>query len=259
MTPGETAQPMSRLRTLVITVGMLSVFALVASACSSADDENASDQLAAAQQPDPQRHLSTSGFRIDSASFQEKARPYVRIPLKHTCFEGNASPPLSWNETPAGTQSLALIAEDVDHHAGNWVHWVLYNIPAGTTGLPEGISTSTAVLPDGTTQGTNDNKNIGYIGPCPPPNVTNWFSQPGGRPVDPPHKYYFRLYALDSEPVLAPGATKVELLDAIEGHILAQANTMGKYTRPLQLEETRDMKGALTQTAIAGASPTPAP
>ena len=223
---------MSRLRTLVITVGMLSVFALVASACSSADDENASDQPAAAQQPDPQRHLSTSGFRIDTASFEEKVRPYERIPPKHTCIEGNMSPPLDWQEAPPGVKSYALIAEDVDHHTGIWVHWLLYNIPGDVTELPEGISTSTEVLPDGTTQGTNDNKNIGYNGPCPPPNIVGCYAY-DSKPVDPPHRYYFRLYALDAELGLAPGATKVELLRAMEGHILAQANEMGKYTRPV--------------------------
>ena len=157
---------MLRLRTLVITVGMLSVFALVAWGCSGAGNENASDQPAAAQQPDPQRHLSTSGFRIDSASFQEKVRPYQRIPQKHTCFEGNMSPPLAWKEAPPAVKSYALIAEDVDHHTGIWVHWVLYNIPGDVTELPEGISTSTEVLPDGTTQGTNDNKTSGTTGPA---------------------------------------------------------------------------------------------
>ena len=221
---------MSILRTLVLTVGVLSVFALVASACSSADDGPASDQPAAAQVADA-KHLSTSGFRIDSISFQEKVRPYVRIPQKHTCLEGDRSPALSWNEMPAGTQSLALMAEDVDHHTGNWVHWVLYNIPADVTELPEAISTSTEMLPDGTTQGTNDHKNIGYNGPCPPPNIQVWSSY-HMKPIDPPHRYYFRLYALDAELGLAAGATKAELFDAMEGHILAQANTMGKYQRP---------------------------
>ena len=226
---------MLRLRTLVITVGMLSVFALVAWGCSGAGNENASDQPAAAQQPDPQRHLPTSGFRIDSASFQEKVRPYQRIPQKHTCFEGNMSPPLAWKEAPPAVKSYALIAEDVDHHTGIWVHWVLYNIPGDVTELPEGISTSTEVLPDGTTQGTNDNKNIGYNGPCPPPNIAHCYADPS-RPIEPPHRSYYRLYALDAESGLVPGATKVELLRAMEGHILAQANTMGKFTRPLQVE-----------------------
>ena len=243
---------MLHLRTLAFAAFVLLV--LAASACSSADD---ADQPAASQVADP-NHLSTSGFRIDSPSFQEKVRPYVRIPLKHTCLEDNESPPFSWSETPAGTQSLALIAEDTDHHTGDWVHWVLYNIPAGTTELPEGISTSTAVLPDGTTQGSNDSKNLGYNGPCPPPNIQNYTS-PNQLAIDPPHRYYFRLYALDVELSLTAGSTKAQLLDAMEGHILAQANTMGKYTRPLELEPTRELKQALTQKPGAGPSPTPTP
>ena len=220
---------MSRSRILA-TVAFL-FFATFAWGCSGSDD-SATDQPAAAQ-VDAQQHLSTSGFRLDTTSFQEKVRPYVRIPLQHTCLEGNTSPPLNWNEAPPGTKSLALIAEDADHHTGTWVHWVLYNIPAGTTELPEGISTSTAVLPDGTTQGTNDNRNIGYNGPCPPPNVQAYQSALIKK-LDPPHRYYFRLYALDADLDLAPGANKSELLDAMEGHILGQANTMGKYTRPLE-------------------------
>ena len=246
---------MAHIRTL--GAALLLPLALVALACSSAGDEEASGQPAAAQ-VDAARLLSTSGFRIDTASFQEKVRPFVRIPPQHTCLEGDLSPALSWNETPPGTKSLALIAEDADHHTGNWVHWVLYNIPADATELPEGIPTSTSMLPDGTTQGTNDHKNIGYNGPCPPPNIQVWSSY-HMKQIDPPHRYYFRLYALDAELGLSPGATKVELLDAMKGHMLAQANTMGKYTRPLQLEGTREMKEALTQTAVAGPSPTPAP
>ena len=179
----------------------------------------------------------------------------MRIPHKNTCYGENVSPPLSWSEAPEAAQSFALIAEDVGHHTGNWV---LYNIPSDATGLPEAIATSTEVLPDGTTQGNNDNKNIGYEGPCPPPNVTSQQleSQPK---VDPPHKNYFRLYALDGKLDLAPGATRDELVSAMEGHILGQADTMGKYTRPFELERDRAMRESLTQTAIAGPPPTPTP
>ena len=207
---------------------------------------------------DAQRHLSTSGFRIDSVNFQEKVRPYARIPHNNTCYGKNVSPALSWSEAPEATVSFALLAEDVDHLTGDWAHWVLYNIPADVTELPEGISTSTEVLPDGTTQGTNDNRNIGYNGPCPPPNIT--FVQNEASPgIDPPHRYYFRLYALDIDLGLAPGATNKKLMEAMQGHILGQANTMGKYTRPLEQERTQAVKQLLTQTAVAGPSPTPGP
>ena len=223
-------------RALLATIVIWLLLPLVVWGCSGADDN---EGPAAASEQDAAHVLSTTGFRIDSASFQEKARPYVRIPPSHTCFEGNTSPPLDWSETPAGTKSLALIAEDIDHHTGNWVHWVLYNIPADVARFAEGIPTSTGVLPDGTTQGTNDNKSIGYSGPCPPPNVQSCSSAHQVK-IDPPHRHYFRLYALDAEFGLASGATKAELLDAIEGHILAQANTMGKYTRPLASERLMD-------------------
>ena len=195
---------------------------------------------------------------MTSPNFQQTARPYERIPHENTCYGENVSPPLSWSRAPEPTVSFALIAEDVDHHTGNWVHWVLYDIPPDATELPTGISTSTAMLLDGTTQGTNDDKTIGYYGPCPTPNITSW-ANAGPTGIDPPHRYYFTLYALDAELGLAQGATKAELLDAMKGHILGQADTMGKYTRPLQLQETREMKEALTPKPNAGLSPTPAP
>lgn len=243
---------MSRTRIFVIIPTVLLVFALAAWGCSGSD----ADQPAAAQ-VDAAQHLSTSGFRVDSPNFQEKVRPFMRIPPQQTCFEGNASPPLTWNELPAGTISLALIGEDADHHTGTWAHWVLYNIPADVTELAGGIPTSTEVLPDGTTQGLNDARNIGYEGPCPPPTIIHKWDLTTR--MDPPHRYYFRLYALDAELDLGPGASSAELLSAMEGHILGQANTMGKYTRPREVQGTFDVKQMLTQTAIAEASPTPTP
>ena len=244
-------------RTLVSLSVMSFVLVLIVSGCSGSADEPESGQPAAAQ-VDVQKHLSTSGFRVDSTGFQEKVRPYDRIPHDNTCYGKNVSPALSWSEAPEATVSFALLAEDVDHHTGDWVHWVLYNIPRDATGLPTGISTGTAVLLDGTTQGNNDNKSIGYNGPCPPPNITHVQNEasPG---IDPPHRYFFRLYALDIELGLAPGATDKKLIEAMQGHILGQANTMGKYTRPLVQERAQEFKLNPTQTAIAGPSPTPGP
>ena len=224
---------------------------LLAWGCSGADDAG---QPAAAQQAVAEL-LSTSGFRIDSPIFQEKVRLYVRIPEENTCYGENVSPTLEWTEAPEGTQSFALVAEDADHHTGTWV---LYNIPPDATSLPEAISTSTEVLPDGTTQGTNDDRNLGYNGPCPPALIfsVKQFPSPVG---DPPHRFYFRLYALDTDLALASGATRDELLNAMEGHILGQANTMGKYTTPRIVRESFEMKQALTQTPLAVPSPTPVP
>ena len=219
-------------RRLAIILGAILILALAVAGCGGADEGEAK---AAAQQP-----AAASSFQIVSPNFTE-IRPRVRIPPKHTCVEGDASPPLSWSGAPPGTVSLALIADDPENEAGLWVHWVLYNIPPDVNELPEGVPTTTDVLPDGTIQGVNDFKRTGYGGPCPPLRISSepTLVQAG---VDPklsstkkPHKYYFRLYALDTDIGLAAGATKDELLDAMDGHILAEAQTVGKYLRPEQV------------------------
>ena len=128
----------------------------------------------------------------------------------------DVSPPLNWSEAPAGTRSFALICEDPDAPAGTWVHWVIYHLPVTAIELPEMV-TPTAELPDGARQGLNDFRRVGYGGPCPPP----------GRP----HRYFFKLYALDNEPDLKPRATKADLLRAMQGHILGQAQLVGTYQR----------------------------
>ena len=138
------------------------------------------------------------------------------IPIKHTCDGADVSPLLSWSGAPAGTQGFALICDDPDAPAGTWVHWVIYGLPATTTALPERVAT-TETLPDGAKQGVNDFRRIGYGGPCPPPGA--------------PHRYYFKLYALDAVVSLKPRATKAELLRAMAGHTLAEARLMGIYRR----------------------------
>ncbi|MGQ9583809.1 MAG: YbhB/YbcL family Raf kinase inhibitor-like protein [Anaerolineae bacterium] len=138
------------------------------------------------------------------------------IPKRYTCDGPDVSPPLTWAEPPAGTQSLALICDDPDAPVGTWVHWVIYRLPATARGLPEGVP-ARETLDDGSRQGKNDFRKVGYGGPCPPR---------GSK-----HRYFFRLYALDTVPALAPGATKAQLLKAMEGHILAQGELMGWYGR----------------------------
>ena len=215
---------MHRIRPLAFILGAILILALAVAGCGGSDEPEAK---AAAQQP-----AAASSFQIMSPNFSE-IRPRVRIPPKHTCVEGDASPPLSWSGAPAGTVTLALIADDPEHEAGLWVHWVLYNIPPDATGLPEGVVTTTDVLPDGTTQGVNDFKRTGYGGPCPPLRISQEPSLIEARSTTvKPHKYFFRLYALDTDIGLAAGATKDELLDAMDGHILAEAETAGKYLRP---------------------------
>jgi len=151
-------------------------------------------------------------FSITSTAFPNGGN----IPRKFTCDGADASPELSWTAPPSGTQSFALIADDPDAPVGNWTHWVLYDLPAGTASLPEDVPKSEE-LPNGARQGRNDFRRIGYGGPCPPPGK--------------PHRYFFRLYALNSKLNLKPGATKADVEKAMEGHVLAKAELMGKYRR----------------------------
>jgi Raf kinase inhibitor-like YbhB/YbcL family protein len=138
------------------------------------------------------------------------------IPEKYTCDGANVSPPLSWSEAPPGTRSFALICDDPDAPVGTWVHWVVYGLAPATAELPEMVA-PTEQLPGGAKQGLNDFRRVGYGGPCPPP----------GRP----HRYFFKLYALDTELALRSRATKADLVRAMAGHILAEAQLMGTYQR----------------------------
>ena len=151
-------------------------------------------------------------FELTSSAFKEGAL----IPKKHTCEGQDLSPPLRWNNPPTGTRSFVLIADDPDAPAGTWVHWVIFNIPIDTRGLAEGLPAQETLSNDGL-QGLNDFKRIGYGGPCPPPGS--------------PHRYYFRLYALDRELNVKPRATKAQVVDATKGHVLAEAQLMGRFGR----------------------------
>jgi Raf kinase inhibitor-like YbhB/YbcL family protein len=137
------------------------------------------------------------------------------IPEKYTCDGADMSPPLKWDSLPEGTKSLALICDDPDAPAGIWVHWVYYDIPASTGGVPENVARDDRPQIGGI-QGTNNFRRIGYGGPCPP----------GGT-----HRYYFKLYALDTLLNLPPGATKKQLVNAMEKHIVGRVQLMGKYRR----------------------------
>jgi Raf kinase inhibitor-like YbhB/YbcL family protein len=155
-------------------------------------------------------------FTIESGAF-EHTQP---IPRKHTGDGNNVSPPLQWSGAPSGTQELAVIVDDPDAPRPQpWVHWVLYKIPATTTSLPEGVPPSQR-LPDpaGSLQGRNSWGKIGYGGPEPPRGHGT-------------HHYHFKLYALDTKLDLEPGAEKEELLEAMDGHILAQGELIGMYER----------------------------
>ena len=150
-------------------------------------------------------------LKLTSTAFSEGGM----IPKQYTCDGKDVSPPLSWSGVPATARTLVLICDDPDAPAGTWVHWVLFNLPASTTGLPEHVPTL-KTLPNGARQGTNDFRRIGYGGPCPP----------GGT-----HRYYFKLYALELALALDAVATKAQVLEAMEGHVLAEGQLMGRYKR----------------------------
>ena len=154
----------------------------------------------------------TMKIQITSSAFTE-GRP---IPLQHSFEDKDLSPALQWSGVPPSAKSLALICDDPDAPMGTWVHWVLYDLPATTAGLSEGVPKSPE-LANGSKQGVNDYKKTGYGGPCPPPGK--------------PHRYFFKLYALDAATGLKPGATKKELLKAMEGHVLAEGQLMGTFQR----------------------------
>ncbi|MCS7309041.1 MAG: YbhB/YbcL family Raf kinase inhibitor-like protein [Armatimonadota bacterium] len=150
-------------------------------------------------------------IRLTSTAFPEGGM----IPKKYTCDGEDVSPPLTWDNVPEGTKSFALICDDPDAPMGTWVHWVLFNLPADVRSLPEAVPPDKE-LPSGARQGTNDFRKIGYGGPCPPSGT---------------HRYYFKLYALDTMLDLPAGCSKAQLLKAMDGHVLAEGQLMGKYSR----------------------------
>lgn len=150
-------------------------------------------------------------INVGSAAFTEGGM----IPKQFTCDGADISPSLSWSSVPEGTKSIAIIVDDPDAPAGTWVHWLLYNLPPDLKGLPENIPAK-ETLANGGMQGMTDFRRMGYGGPCPPSGT---------------HRYFFKVYALDSILDLFPGAIKKRLLLAMEGHILAEGELMGKYRR----------------------------
>jgi len=151
-------------------------------------------------------------MELSSSAFTEGGL----IPAQYTCDNKNVSPPLKWSGVPTGAKSLALIADDPDAPSGTWVHWVLYDLPPTATELAEDVPKSQYVAA-GARQGLNDFRHLGYGGPCPPPGK--------------PHRYFFKLYALDAALDLKPGAAKKDLERAMEKHVVAHAQLMGTYKR----------------------------
>jgi Raf kinase inhibitor-like YbhB/YbcL family protein len=161
-----------------------------------------------AQGKDP----AQSSFRIESAAFKERAF----IPARFSCQGENVSPPLAWTDSPAGARSFALIVEDPDAPAGTWTHWAVFNLPAQARAMDENAPKQ-GELPNGGLQGMTSFGSVGYGGPCPPPGKA--------------HRYFFRLYALDTVLNLKAGAAKAGVLAAMKGHILGEAQLMGRFKR----------------------------
>jgi Raf kinase inhibitor-like YbhB/YbcL family protein len=137
------------------------------------------------------------------------------IPSQYACDGPNISPPIEWAGLPTDAETIALICDDPDAPAKVWVHWVVFDVPATRSGLPEAVP-SEKTIPDGGRQGTNDFGEVGYGGPCPPSGT---------------HRYYFKVYALDTQLNLDSTTTKDRLLRAMEGHVLAQGQLIGGYRR----------------------------
>jgi len=158
-----------------------------------------------AQPPTPKLVLKATAFAPDGL-----------IPKQFTCSGVDASPALSWSDPPPGTVSFALIMDDPDAPRGTFVHWVIYNLPASLRQLPQGVPDG-ETLASGGTQGENDFPKTGYGGPCPPPGK--------------PHRYFFRLYALDTMLKLASPGHRKDLDEAMKGHVLAKGELMGRFGR----------------------------
>ena len=202
--------------------------ALLLAACTAAGNDRTANQPAAQASDQPQISqasldaataaaqpagpVTEEAMKITSPAFDD-GKP---IPKKFTCQGENVSPTLTWSGIPAGTKSLALVTEDPDAPSGIFIHWVLYNMQPGLSGLPEKVQAAPQVAGTGT-QGSSGFGRPGYGGPCPPPGKA--------------HRYYFKLYALDLDPQLPAGLNAAGLQKQMAGHILAQAQWMGTFQR----------------------------
>ena len=234
-----TAKPLLLKMAAVVLLGA----ALVGAGCSR--DDSPPEEPAAQTTPDAPEAGSFSleqdvemSIELTSAAFNR----IRRIPIEHACPSnktnpnlgdirngGNLSPPLAWTGVPEGTVSLALVMEGKEPRVGeDNVHWLLWNIPADASELQAGTPTTTQVATVGprAAQGTNSFGRIGYDGPCPQP--INLEGQDRGQARDAISRYFFRIYALDTELDLAPGATLEELVRAIDGHVLAAGELAGE-------------------------------
>ena len=192
---------------LSVPVSAALALMLVFSACGTDAQDRAN--APASTRPAQQEEEPTMVLHLTSSAFRE-GEP---IPVRYTCAGEDISPELHWSGTPTGTASFALIMDDPDAPRRTWDHWVVYNLPADTIALPEAIEADID-LPGNAIHGTNSWRRRDYGGPCPPSGT---------------HRYFFKLFALDTILDLGPGAAKADLLDAMAGHVLAEAQLMGTF------------------------------
>jgi Raf kinase inhibitor-like YbhB/YbcL family protein len=167
--------------------------------------------LAGCRQAEPAIAATRASIAISSASL-----PDGKVPREYTCDGNDASPPLSWTAPPDGTKSLTLTVTDPDAPGGTFTHWVLFDLPAGSTALPRDVPHQ-GQLSDGSRQGRNDFGKLGYGGPCPPRGT--------------PHRYVFTLYALDRALDATAGSERLQVEGAMDGHVLARAELTAQYGR----------------------------
>ena len=240
-----------RLSWLPMLGALLLAVALVG--CSSGGDETSDPGSDAAASSTAEPGEPAADALSQAAASIEVTSPVFsrirRIPKKHSCGPGtktlgrtydqnfafdadypNTSPPLDWTTVPEGTVSIALIMESNQAPGELWSHWVIWNIPAEATGLPEAVATTTDVAAIGpkTRQGVNDDKTTGYTGPCPAPVLVIDDQTRSGR-ANLVSEYFFRVYALDVELELGPNTTKAQLLEAMEGHVIGAGEIKGEF------------------------------
>jgi Raf kinase inhibitor-like YbhB/YbcL family protein len=187
--------------TVVVGLGLLLV------SCSQGQAPKEVTPLSVSPSPKGGEGGVAAALEITSTAFSDQGE----IPAKYTCDGDNTNPPLSVNSIPEGTQSLVLIVDDPDAPAGVWNHWIVWNISPTTLEIGENS------VPAGAAGGINDFGNAAWDGPCPPSGS--------------PHRYFFRVYTLDIRLDLETGASRGEVEKATEGHVLAQAQLVGRYGR----------------------------
>jgi hypothetical protein len=192
----------------------VAAFAFLLLGCTTEESRQAASEGRPQESAMEEASEAAGGFELVSPAFENGGS----IPAKYTCDGDNVSPPLAWTDPPDGTEGFALIVDDPDAEevAGKiWVHWLFYNLPADARSLPEAVPRGLSLYPNARA-GKGDSGD-GYFGPCPPK----------GRA----HGYHFKLYALDADLDLRAGMLKPELIEAMDGHVLALAELVGKYRR----------------------------